>query len=172
LEKDRLAVGDSTQLEIIFSTKTAKNKVAKSPTIQTNEGPPDKRVRIESHVIDRPDSTYPLIINPYKLDLSQGGGKIVDKIEFNIRNVSDKELNLKLVSVASDFFELDLPESIGPGQTEKGKLTLLKSVLEQSFEKSFTIEVNDDKKSRFTVPVKRQNKEAPQASTSTATHGH
>lgn len=153
--KEVLAVGDSTQLEIIFSTKTALNKVSKSPTIQTNEGPPDKRVRIEATVVARPDSTYPLIINPYKLDLSQGSDKIIDKIEFNIRNVSDADLELQLVSIAADFFEIELPKSIAAGSSAKGKLKLLKAALEQSFEKSFTFEANNQAKSRFTVPVKR-----------------
>lgn len=155
MEKETLAVGDSTVLEIIFSTKSYRNRVAKSPTVSTNEGPPDKRVRIESTVIERPDSTYPLIINPYKIDLSQNSEKVIDKMEFSIQNVSDKELQLKVVSIADRFFELELPKSIDPGKTEKAKIKLLKSILSDSFEKSFTIEVNDEAKSRFTVPVKR-----------------
>jgi hypothetical protein len=150
-----LAAGDSTQLEIIFSTKSYRNRIAKSPTIQTNEGPPNKRVRIESTIVQRPDSTYPLIMSPYKLDLSQNSEKVIDKLEFEIQNVSDEKLDISLVSVASDYFEVDLPKSVGAGKTEKAKLKLLKSALEESFEKSFTIEVSDSAKSRFTVPVKR-----------------
>jgi len=138
--------------------------VAKSPTIQTNEGPPDKKVRIEATVVARPDSTYPLIISPYKLDLSQGTDKIIDRIEFNIKNVSDAKLELHLVSVAGDFFEVELPKSIDAGSSAKGKLKLLKTSIEQSFEKSFTIEVNNQAKSRFTVPVKRTLKDTTQAS--------
>lgn len=173
MDKEILAVGDSTQLEIIFSTKTAINKVAKSPTIQTNEGPPDKRVRIEATVVSKPDSTYPLVISPYKLDLSQGESNVVDKIEFTIKNVSDAKLDLTSVSFASDFFELELPKSLAPGASDKGKLKLLKSSIEQSFEKSFTIEVNDTNKSRFTVPVKRSLKTAKvQASQGASQTGH
>lgn len=164
MDKDKLAAGDSTQLEIIFSTKTAKNKVAKSPTIQTNEGPPDKKVRIEATVIDRPDSTYPVIINPYKLDLSQGTEKVIDKIEFNIKNVSDAKIDLQLVSAADEYFEIELPETIEPGHSAKGKLKLLKSAVEKTFEKSFTLEINDTMKSRFTVPVKRVLQNGTQAS--------
>ena len=113
----------------------------------------------------RPDSTYPLIISPYKLDLSQGTEKVIDRIEFTIRNVSDTKLELKLVSHAYDFFEVELPKSIAAGASAKGKLKLLPSMLEKSFEKSFTIEVSDTNKSRFTVPVKRSLKDASQAAT-------
>ena len=165
MTKEILAVGDSTELEIIFSTKTAQNKVSKRPTIQTNEGPPDKKVQIDATVVTRPDSTYPLIINPYKLDLSQGTEKIIDKIEFTVKNVSDAKLDLQLVSHAYDFFEVELPKSIGAGESAKGKLKLLSVSLGKSFEKSFTIEVSDTNKSRFTVPVKRTLKNGTQAAT-------
>ena len=136
----------------------------KSPLIQTNSGPPDKKVRIEATIIERPDSTYPVIISPYKLDLSQVTEKVIDKIEFSIKNVSDTKLDLAVVSFAYDFFELELPKSIEPGKTEKGRLKLLDSAIEQSFEKSFTIDLSDVNKSRFTVPVKRVLQGNPQAS--------
>ncbi len=113
----------------------------------------------------RPDSTYPLIINPYKLDLSQGTDKVIDKIEFTIKNVSDAKLDLKLVSHAYDFFEVELPKSIAAGESAKGKLKLLPSSLDKSLEKSLTIEVSDTNKSRFTVPVKRSLKNGTQAAT-------
>ncbi len=150
-----LAVGDSTRLEIIFSTKRYKNRVTKRPKIQTNEGPPDKYVQIVSHVVERPDSTYPVIIRPYKLDLSQFTQKVRDKITFEIKNVSDMELDFSMVSVPEGLFELDLPESVKPGGEVKGTLKLKKEAISESFEKSFTIQLNDEKKSRFTIPVKR-----------------
>ena len=78
LEKSEIAVGDSTRLEIIFNTKKYTKRITKSPRIQTNEGPPDKRVQIISEVVARPDSTYPVVIIPYKLDLTQFGEKIRD----------------------------------------------------------------------------------------------
>lgn len=155
MEKEILAAGDSTELEIIFSTKKSRSRVRKRPKIQTNEGPPDKYVEIKSNIVTRPDSTYPIIVQPYKLDLSQTTEKVIDKIEFAIRNVSDEELKIELVSWARDYFEIDLPKSIKAGDSKKGKLTLLKSVIEKSFEKSFTIQLSDKGGSRFTIPVKR-----------------
>lgn len=150
-----LAVGDSTRLEIIFSTKRYKNRVTKRPKIQTNEGPPDKYVQIVSNIVERPDSTYPVIIQPYKLDLSQFTQKVRDKITFEIRNVSDMELDLSLVAAPGGLFELDLPKSVKPGGEVTGTLKLKKEAISESFEKSFTIQLNDEKQSRFTIPVKR-----------------
>jgi hypothetical protein len=158
LEKQVLAVGDSTKLEIIFSTKSYKGKVSKQPTIKTNEGPPDKHVRISSDVMQRPDSTYPIVIDPYKLDLSQFSEKVVNRKKFAITNVSDQKLNVALVATMDDFFKLKLPKSIKPGKTEEGELELKKEAYGESFEKSVTIEVvgaDDEQAVRFTIPVKR-----------------
>ena len=154
--KDVLAVGDSTELEIIFSSKKYRTKITKRPKIQTNEGPPDKFVSITVNVVTRPDSTYPLIMRPYKIDLSQLGSKVIDKMSFEIKNVSDEDLKLKLVSYASEYFEVDLPKKVKAGETKKARVKLRKEVLGKSFDKSFTIELNDEVQSRFTIPVKRK----------------
>ncbi|MEW5795707.1 MAG: hypothetical protein AB1772_05030 [Candidatus Zixiibacteriota bacterium] len=165
MEKSELAVGDSTALEIIFSTRTYNQKVTKRPRITTNEGPPDKTVSISADVIQRPDSTYPIIIKPYKLDISQFGDKVRDKMKFTITNAADEELALKLVADLPQFAEITLPKKIGPGETASGEIKLKPQVLERSFEKSFTIEVEKDKGIRFTVPVKRSVKEPNAAKT-------
>ncbi len=150
-----LAVGDSTRLEIIFSTKRYTSRVTKRPRIETNEGPPHKRVMITSHVLARPDSTYPIIVKPYKLDISQFGEKKRDQMKFNLANVSDEELQVKLVYCSDDYFEVNLPDKLKPGQTAEAVLKLKDNVLDQSFEKSFTFELSDEPHTRFTVPVKR-----------------
>lgn len=155
LDKSILASGDSTVVEIIFSTKTYRDRVNKSPKIQTNEGTPDKALKIIATVVTRPDSTFPIVIQPYKLDLSQKTKKRIDKIEFSIRNVSEQELKLNIVSIADDYFEVILPKSVKPGEVETARLQLRKSALDQAFEKSFTIKLSDDNGTRFTIPVKR-----------------
>jgi hypothetical protein len=153
-----LAVGDSTKLEIIFNTGRYKSRVSKRPSIQTNEGPPNKHVQITSQVTERPDSTYPIIIQPYKIDLSQFSEKIIKKKDFMITNVSDQKLEMSLVGMPDDLFEIKLPKSIKPGEDARGKLELKKEAYNDSFEKSVTIEVvgvKDSDTTRFTVPVKR-----------------
>jgi len=167
LEKTDLAVGDSTRLEIIFDTKTYKSKVTKRPRIQTNEGPPDKHVTITATVVPRPDSTYPVVITPYKLDLSQFSEKPIDQADFRITNVSDQPLHVSLVADEASLFSVKLPETIPPGETAGGQLKLHKDAMAQSFEKSFTFELDDSANSRFTVPVKRTVRVPNQASGAT-----
>lgn len=155
MEKSEIAVGDSTYVEIIFSTKKYSSRVSKRPKIETNEGPPDKRVQIIATVVARPDSTYPAIMRPYKLDLSQFTEKVRDEMEFSIFNVSDKPIQLTMIAGDDEFFKVELPKSIPAGANATGKLKLTDKGTADNFEKSFTFEVNDETKSRFTVPVKR-----------------
>ena len=79
-----LAVGDSTRLEIILHTKRYKNKIIKQPHIETNEGQPGKTVKITANIEIQPDSTYPIVISPYKLNISQFGEKVRDEMTFKI----------------------------------------------------------------------------------------
>jgi len=169
LDSKEIAVGDSTRLEIIFSTKRYRNKVTKSPRIETNEGPPHKRVRIISQVVARPDSTYPLIIKPYKLDISQFGEKVRDEMKFNLTNISDQDIELSLIDRPEGYFDLELPDKVEAGKTAHGVLKLHDDTVEQSFEKSITIQLNDEQSSRFTIPVKRTKRAVGQPATAAAT---
>jgi hypothetical protein len=87
--------------------------------------------------------------------MSQFSQRVMDKKKFKITNVSDKPLRPKMVSTHPDFFDVKLPKEIKPGQTGEGLLTLTEKAIGKSFEKSFTFEFNDEKTTRFTVPVKR-----------------
>ncbi len=127
----------------------------KAPRIQTNEGPPDKTVRIISTIIDRPDSTYPVIVKPYKLDLSQFGETVRDEVKFTISNVSEEDLQVSLIAAKKDYFTVNLPKVVKAGQTAEGTLRLTEQGTKISFEKSLTFQVSDMAGSRFTVPVKR-----------------
>lgn len=171
LEKDVLAVGDSTRLEIIYDTKVVVGEVTKQPRIETNEGKPDKFVRFIANVVRRPDSTYPLTIKPYKLDISQFSEKKRDTMRFSITNVSDKPINLSLVYSANEYFDLKLPKSVKPHEIVYGTIKLKPAVLGESFEKSFTFEVNDEQKNRYTVPVKRSLKATTAAPAAVASPG-
>ena len=105
----------------------------------------------------RPDSTYPIVIKPYKLDISQfSQTKIRDEMKFNITNMSDEDLKVALISKPEGMFDLTLPNKVEAGKSAQGTLKLRPEAVETSFEKSFTIELSDSKSTRFTVPVKRK----------------
>ena len=172
LDTDRLAPGDSTRMEIIFSTKRYANRVMKRPRIETNEGPPHKNVTIVANVLPRPDSTYPVIVKPYKLDLSQFGEKIRDRMTFSIQNVSEETVRLTLLDLPVEIAQVDLPEKIKPGESAQGTVTLTEAGIGEDFERSLTFQVNDEQNSRFTVPLKRKIRNPNVISAVSGTQSH
>ena len=156
MTKKELAVGDSTQLEIIFSTGKTVGKATKRPTITTNEGPPSRNVTISCDVVRAPDSTYPIVIKPYRLFVSKADTIEIDEAKFTIQNVSDQDLGIDVASEPYGYFQLTLPKTIKAGQTAECKLKVNREYLAEPFEKSVTLELTDAGKTRFTIPVVRR----------------
>jgi hypothetical protein len=127
----------------------------KKPSIQTNEGSELKRVEIISDILTNPDSTYPITIKPYKFNISQFGERERKKLNFKITNVSDENVEVKLVDMPEGMFKLDLPKKIKAGKTEDGSIEILDGYVSQEFKKSITIQLNDKATTRFTIPVER-----------------
>lgn len=176
LEKNLLGPGDSTRLEVIFDTRSYSGLVTKRPTIQFSDGTPDAHITFNCNVSVRPDSTYPITISPYKLDLTQAGEKVRSEMKFTITNSSDQDLSLALISLPTDLATVTIPKAVKAGKTAEGTIKLTKAGLDAEFEKAVTLQVSDSKNSRFTIPVKRavrsQAAVDPAAGTPVSTGGH
>lgn len=155
LEKDRLAPGDSARLEVIFDTRNYVGQISKSPLIETNEGLETHSVQFDCVVKVRPDSTRPIVIKPHKLDFVQVEGKPRKELQFTISNVSDREFSMSIEDFPEQFATVELPGSIKAGETVQGKVNLKPEMAENEIEKSFTLQLGDGSRSRFTIPLRR-----------------
>jgi len=79
-------------------------------------------------------------------------------MKFTITNVSEEDVSLTLLTGIPGIATIDLPDKIKAGQSARGEIVLNQDILDDEFEKSFTFEVGDETKARFTVPVKRSIK--------------
>ena len=165
LKDSVLAPGERTELEIIFSTGAYTGLVTKRPRIETNEGGANRYLTIATNVMPRPDSTYPVQIRPYKIDLSQFGEAVRKQMKFTLVNVSDAGLGMTLVSCPSELMTVTMPNNVPAGGTAEGLVKLTEKAIETSFESSITIQLDDAAKSRFTIPIKRSVKSPAQATT-------
>jgi hypothetical protein len=75
--------------------------------------------------------------------------------KFNIVNKGDQDYNLKLIDYGDDYFELEMPEMVKAGQTATGTIMVHEDLVESEFERSITFELDDDMRTRYTLPVKR-----------------
>lgn len=159
LDKQVISPGDSARLEIIFSSKLYFNRVVKTPIIDIDGIPGPRSVSIMTYVIPRPDSAFPLRLEPFKLDISQYGQEVRDRATFAITNVSDKEITITPVAGIEDIGSLTLPSKVGAGQTVQAEVVLRPEALAKELERSLTFQVNDEPKSRYTVPIRRKLKD-------------
>jgi hypothetical protein len=130
--------------------------VTKSPNIQTNEGPPARNITIKCDVVRAPDSTFPVVLQPYRISVSRAGSVEIDEGKASINNVSDQDLQVKVIDEPPGYFKIEPPKVIKKGTRADLKLKVNKQYLDETFEKSITLEFNDPAKSRFTIPVVRR----------------
>jgi len=161
LKKRLLAVGDSTEIEIIFSSGSRSGgKFSKSPRLYTSDPAVNEtRLRLSGSITSPDDSSSSqlLEIDPFGLHALIDD----DKNEYKI---SLKNNSKKLISNHPTFMEVKVPDrAIKPGKSRdiKVKLNDPKQHGTAGFEKSFTIELSDRMKTRYTIPV-TYSKEKPQ----------
>jgi hypothetical protein len=112
-------------------------------------------VELTANVTQYPDSTYPVVITPAKIDLFQYTDSLVDEASVEIRNVSNQTLSISLVAGLPNRLEVTLPDSLPAGTTAQALVKLKPSARTEEFFKSITLEVSDSSATHFTIPVSR-----------------
>jgi len=108
-------------------------------------------------VVEPTDSILKLTANPPTLDFGPIEKKRKRKLEGKIKNTTEEEMELSIVSAPPDFFkkvELNR-DKLKPGKEAKLKVELEKGKENEQFRKSITLEARseDNTKFRLTVPV-------------------
>lgn len=150
-----MAVGDSTRLEIIFSTKLYNRRITKRPRIETNEAAPTHYVTITATVTPASVVTSPLVVSGWPVVASGPLADVSTEHTFDITNTSSGSLDLTIIDFAASYFDVDIPSHIEPGQTATCGVSIHADVIHNEFRKSLTIEVSDSAHTRFTIPVRR-----------------
>lgn len=154
LEKEVVAPGDSTGVELIFTSSEAyRGKTQKTATVTCND---DERgsflLRFSAQFNTVPDSAKPIQLAPWSLEIAEG--ERARELSIAVKNVSDQPLTLKMASLPLGFLKVTLPATpIAPNQTAAIKVQVDPKCKANAFEKSFTLECSDDQTTHFTVPV-------------------
>ncbi|MFQ6008146.1 MAG: DUF1573 domain-containing protein [Candidatus Zixiibacteriota bacterium] len=155
LRDSTIAPGDSTNLEIFFSTKSFRGPVSKRPYLVTNASPEHIYVKISAVLLPEPDTVMPISLSPYNLDVSQFTERPRRKAKFLIQNKGDQDYELTLVDWSRQYFDVELPQKVKAGETVEGLVIVHQDKINSEFEQSLTFEINDEKHTRYTLPVKR-----------------
>ena len=164
-----LAVGDSTDVELIFNTGHYTSRVNKSASIICNAPGMAPSLNIIAIPTASPDSLKVFRVAPPAVSLDSLRPEQqphAGEYDFVVHNVSNEDLDLKLVSVPYEFIDVDMPSgSIKPGGDKTIKVKIGDSVADQIFTKSFTLEASDSTKTRLTIPISKAMRWGPTPTT-------
>jgi hypothetical protein len=108
-------------------------------------------------VVEPTDSALKLTADPPVMDFGPIEKKKRRNLESKIKNITEEEMELAIVSTPSNFFEkVELNrDKLKPGKEAKLKVELEKGKEDEKFRKSITLEARfkDETKFRLTVPV-------------------
>jgi hypothetical protein len=151
LEKSVIAPGDSTMVELIFNTRKYSGKMNKSATITSNTSQATNQISFWTSVMNGIDTTLPAAFTPEIVTVHRVTEKAPDKLVVSIRNNTAAEIVPSLDGCPRDLFDVKLPKKIKAGKTAEAEIKISQTA--PAFEKSFTIQLDDPKATRFTIPV-------------------
>lgn len=152
LASNEIAPGDSTSLEIIFSTKSFRNKITKRPKIYSNASNTAERISFTAFVVSDQESMLPITINPFAVNQFHFDSDN-KSATFLIANHSDQVISISIVDFPKNAFSVILPKKIQPHESVEGKILLHEDFKTVSFKKSLTLELDNPEKSRYTIPI-------------------
>lgn len=156
LRDSTLAPGDSTRLDIIFTTRSFIGHVNKRPYVMTNASAEKAGMSIFAEVLVDPETALPLVLRPARLDVSQFTAQPRRRATFQIVNKSAEDLSLQVIDTSSKSFEVVLPSKIKAGSTAEGTVIVKKAEIAKAFKESFTFEVlGTEARDQYTLPVER-----------------
>jgi hypothetical protein len=151
-----LGPGDSTRLDIIFTTRSYVGHVNKRPYIMTNASTEKVGLSIYAEIMIDPENAIPLVPRPARIDVSQFSALARRRASFKLFNKSNEDVDLQCVDTSFKSFEVVLPSKIKAGETAEGTIVVKKDKVPTSFKESFTFEaVNDNERDVYSLVVER-----------------
>jgi hypothetical protein len=116
------------------------------------------RFNVSAGISGQPENRKDMYVSPYAVVASQFGDQIVTEFAFKLINKTDEYIPLKLIYYDDEFFNLNFPAFIPPGESANGKVTLNQAGIENEFEKTIIFEYIDrqSEKHLYSVPIRRK----------------
>ena len=145
-------------MEIVFNPVKLRGPMWRLPEIMTNGQPEKKQVKISAYVYKTDTRLkFPIAMERFRIDLPQYGEEIIDTARFVIKNISRQDLRISLIESPKEV-NVAMPKFVKAGGSVSGIVRLNDSARDINFWKSITFEVDDKKRSRFTIPVEKSQR--------------
>ncbi|MCX6830868.1 MAG: DUF1573 domain-containing protein [candidate division Zixibacteria bacterium] len=155
VDRGVVAVNDSMPLEVVFDNLNRLKKQGRSAGILSND-PASSRYEVSFSCFTyvAGEATGPVAITKNKrlrlTTLDHGKDVVV-----TIKNVSKEPLEAKLIAYPSELVSVELPQgALAPGAKGDILVRVKSEIKNKNQFKSFTFEMSDAAKSRYTIPVR------------------
>ncbi|MBD3333631.1 DUF1573 domain-containing protein [candidate division GN15 bacterium] len=159
LERDTLAPGDKVRVGVFWDIGKRMGSVARHPYIFFNQRSVPAFVGLRGYSMLHMDNLEPVTIIPHRVELPKlpGGTKSIDEVQLVFRNLSDEDIQIRLkANSAEELVDLEVPDFVQAGDSALGRVAIKPEFADEAFERSFTVEFSDEKKTRLTIPVRRK----------------
>ncbi len=155
VDRGIVAVNDSMPLEVVFDNMNRLKHQSRAAGIYSND-PASSRYEISftcyTYVAD--ESTGPLTITKNKR-LRLTTADLGKDFAVSIKNVSQETLRTRLIDYPHELITVDMPpEPIAAGAKGDIIVHVKSEVAQKNQLKSFTFEVSDSAKTRYTIPIR------------------
>lgn len=155
LKDSTVAPGDSVPLDVSLNTRSFIGFVNKRSHFLIAGSADSTYLMLYAEVMIKPTEAKPLTLAPVHVDVSQFSVKPRRKSVITLTNHSDSDLEISLVDTTAKSFDVTIPQVIKAGGSVEGTIIVKKDRIPRSFAESFAFELNDDGRSRYSVPVVR-----------------
>lgn len=174
LIKEVLAPGDSAPVELVFHANAGQRGHAqKSATVTVNDnnkGNFQLQFSAEIYNTAAPDSLTPISLSKSMVKWDPTNKSSRQTI--TLKNGSGMAIGYKIVSSPKGFVNVDAkPGLIQPGKTVDMSFAIAGEFTGLEFQKSLTLECNDVKKTRYTIPLTLVSQTTPTTTTAPSAQG-
>lgn len=156
LKQDFILPGDSMEVRFLWDVGNRVFKIGRYPYIFTNAKEEPYRMSLTGEVHPSFDSLKPVSLSPYKCELSKIYDKSINQIEFTFTNNTDKDINFRIISSPVEECTIEIPELISANGKAVGTIKVNEEFLDKEFKGSVTIQLDDFKKTRISIPFRRK----------------
>ena len=155
-ESDRIAPGDSMQIDIEWDVSKYRSAIFRSIRIFYNSNPDPIRVSMKGQIQPSFEILVPVSIKPYRFEFGHTTRKDIDSIPFVLTNTHPNDYKIDVISDISDKYTVEYPKSIKANDSASGFIRLNKKYKDSPFQTSITFSINGNKNTNITIPIKRK----------------
>lgn len=155
LKQDFILPGDSMEVKFLWDVGKRIFQIGRYPYIFTNASEEPYRMSLTGEVHLTLDSAKPVSVSPFKCELTKIRDHSIEEVEFTLTNRTDKDLSIILLTPLVDECLIEMPQTIPANGTANGKIKVKDEFLDKEFKGSVTIQLNDNKETRISIPFRR-----------------